>query len=394
MNLYLRYVLPLLLGLLSLVLLRQLDSGRGSISDFVQYYAGTKLLLRQINPYSSEDLFAAELEIEPDLDEVVRVWVPPTSFTLVLPFTILSYEGARLAWGAVALLVVVFAAGFLIKENAGFGSIRKRILLYLLIVSFRPIYSVLFWGQISWVLLLGLTLYLTALRKRRWNWSCSFAGGLGLALVCIKPHLVHLVLLFVVLEAGRSGRGKTLLGLLCGTLGLALVPVILHGQVFYDYLASFEAPPFYWQTPTLGSFLQGALPEAPRAIRFLPMLVGAVAFLALYFRFRAADLNKPAYLYALIPWSLATSPYGWLYDQLLMLPTVIWVGYKLLQRHGSVRNIGFGALLAFNFVLMSTPGSLGQQSSVWYPIIIGAFSLFIVSSSLKESSARNEANRS
>jgi hypothetical protein len=61
-----------------------------------------------------------------------------------------------------------------------------------------------------------------------------------------------------------------------------------------------------------------------------------------------------------VPLSLVFSPYGWVYDQLLLLPSGIWLSSK---------DVRLGLLLILSNVFMLSLGSIGQEWMVWYPLV-------------------------
>jgi hypothetical protein len=60
-----------------------------------------------------------------------------------------------------------------------------------------------------------------------------------------------------------------------------------------------------------------------------------------------------------VPLSLITSPYGWVFDQMLLLPTVAFFAARgaLWQLYGGI---------VLNLVMMSMPARFGQQAFIWY----------------------------
>ena len=139
-------------------------------------------------------------------------------------------------------------------------------------------------------------------------------------------------------------------------------------DIYQLYFQSYSKPPIYWKTPTVGSFLQGLSGVHTFWMRSLPSVIVGIAFAGLFLSRRlSGELFE---LYPLTALSLLTSPYGWTYDHILLLPVGLWI--LSCAGHGGEGSFGSKQwipklLILGNVILMIPIGSLELQNYVWYP---------------------------
>lgn len=331
--------------------------------DFVQYWAGGRALLHRQNPYDIRIISDWETQELGAGAGTVRLWNPPTIFPVVLPFAALPYGLAMQLWICAGILISG-AAIMSLAEALRFPSPGRKLLAIFCCASSSALVSNVGFGQSSHLALAGLAIFLC--RSNGANKLDSFGAGIGLGLTLIKPHLLGLCYIFLIVKSVFEKRRQALLGLAASGLFLGLSPLIASPSVFSDYLAEGTHFPIYWQTPTLGSLLQGISGIHSLGVRMLPFLVSAVLLLLVILA-RPGLLKSENFFSALIPWSLALSPYGWTYDQLLLLPSVV------LACSQSERKAWL--ILGANLLMLSPILGMTQQSSVWYPVFIGILTL-------------------
>lgn len=277
--------------------------------DLVQYWSAGRAIQKGSNPYDPHILESIQRSVLDHPDIPILMWNPPIITPLLILFRIFSFESLVPIWFVCSIALVCFSIYLLRRE------VRPDPLLVILVATMPQLYSSLFYGQISPVLLLSLTLYLWMGRR--------FLGGLALSVSLIKPHLLYLIYISIALDALKERSLSTMLGFTLGFLSLVLVTLCVDLAVFSWYLSAWNSPPIYWKTPTLGSWIQELTGLNSTSVRVIPsMILGVTMFalLGLFFRKSKDDL-----IFILIPLSILTSPYGWLYDQLLLMPTIIWL---------------------------------------------------------------------
>jgi hypothetical protein len=290
--------------------------------DFLQYRAAATAVLSGQNPYDPSIIAALEYKEFPNLSEPVLQWNPPFLFPFTLPFTGGSFETTSLLW--LGLLSVLLAVSIQMTRGLlGYGprTASQKIFFVLGIFLFFPIWECFRFGQVSPLLLAGFAGFLVLRFGNRRSTQRDFLAGLCLSLTLIKPHLLYLVYLSLVIESLRQKRYQELLGLFTGALCLGVLPLFWRASLWAEYFAALQTMPLYFRTPTLGSLLQSYAPGA-HWLRFLPsVLTGVIAAPLLYSGAKDAG-NKDKYLF-IAALSLFTAPYGWVYDQVLLLPLVI-----------------------------------------------------------------------
>ncbi len=148
------------LGFLALSIVKSTDSTAFPVDDFVEYWSASRLLLTHRNPYSSEEMLSIQrtagwLESEP-----LMMWNPPWSLTLLIPFGFLKYSLGRLVWLLLNLGLIVVASDCLWRIYG--GALRLRLVAWLLGFSFLPSLVALSIGQISPIVLVGITGFFTS----------------------------------------------------------------------------------------------------------------------------------------------------------------------------------------------------------------------------------------
>jgi len=348
--------------------------------DLLQYWAGAKLLSEGKNPYSSSDLLSLQQEATNYPDLPILLWNPPFIFPFIIPLAFLSFKAATGVW--FTLSVCLAALGVEVSMLPFRRRLKeKRWVAPILICTalYYPVLLTLHYGQSSHFLLLSLAGYL-ALTFREGRLSDGFAAGLVLSVTLIKPHLLHLVYVFVLVDAMRFSRWRTVKGFVVGALVLGTVALLIHPPAVTSYLRTLSAPPIHWRTPTLGSWLQNLSGMHEPVVRLLPTLFAQFLLLTVLMRARGRTFT-PSLVYLLIPISLLTAPYGWVYDQVLLLPSILWCIWKAIGyfEKGSPKALAFTVAALFHAMLLFyfIPGQLGQDVYVWFPALVGILVLWL-----------------
>lgn len=338
--------------------------------DFSQYWCGARLLLEGANPYDAEALFALQQQIVPSLSEPIRQWNPPTIFLFTLPFALLPYQIAQSAWVVCTLLIFGWALATLFShpEIRRPGSLSELLPMAIGLLLFFPFWETLRFGQVSAVPLLGLLLFVSLIRAPH----RGLLAGFALTLSFVKPHLLFLLYFWIIIgPKGRKWR-RAIAGMALGGLCLSVAPLILRSTLWQDYLAALLAWPLSFHTPTLGSWLQYLSPDA-RAIRFIPSLFAGLGLIIIVKRGVLGSPESLPSLALILCASLFLSPYGWSFDQVLLLPTLL-----LLLRSATWVRWGAVAIQALAF---PWTGEVPMQFYFWYPVALGILLLFTLRSS-------------
>ena len=291
------------------------------VRDFVEYWSASRLLFDGRNPYSPNELLKLQRSVGWPGSTALIMWNPPWTFPLTLPFGMLSYSLGQMAWLLVQLLLILVCTNLLARLY-GNSSATCRIE-WGVALSFVPTVFVLIIGQISPMVLAGITGFLVLESKGKW-----LAAGAALAVVSIKPHLLYLFWLALCLWICREGRWRIALGALMSFLLVALVPLYfdrdIYGQYFELYKLEGILQPFDQATPTLRNIFPLLFGRSDRWLQSLPIVIG-FAWLIYYWRRNRARWQWSEELPLILLVSVTTSFFAWTYDYVVFLPALIEV---------------------------------------------------------------------
>lgn len=296
-----------------------LAAGRATtVEDFGAYWTGTVVNLRGQNAYDPGTLAPLQAAIEPDRPAVLPAWSPPWTFAALAPFAPLDFATARWAWLFVQLGTVIGSATALWRLYRGPDD--RLVWSWALALLWYPTVQMLGLGQHSSLVLLGVVGWLACLAGGR-----GFVAGLFLGLVLVKPQNLHLLgLLTAVWALDRRAWGFLAGGLLSAAV-LTAGAAGPNPAVFAQYRDALTGrPPAEMVTPTLGTLLRLAFGPERFWLAFTPAVAAAVWGLW-YYRKHRAKWDWPTRLPLVLFVSYLTSPYGWVYDQVLFLIPLIQV---------------------------------------------------------------------
>ena len=344
--------------------------------DVLEYRSAAQLFLRGLNPYDKTLL--ADLQQKTWHGELISIpivlYYPPMALSLVFPMGLLPFTLTVNLWASImfglALESCVLCYGL-------FGSISKqsriiKLILAFFFLTFFPFYTSFYFGQLSPLLLFGLVLSLVCFNQGNVGVVNNFLGGICLSVTFLKPHLLYLLYIYIFIISIREKEWKTLLGMISGIALLLVFPVLYNPKIVSYFLHTINSPPVFWKTPTLGSLLQGIDQSNGIIWRFLPSII-AGSLLSLTLFLNKSNSSNTTKIYYLLPLSLVTSPYGWIYDQMLLAPVIFFIFSKFHWPIGNWNSrqhlVGFLLILA-NIIGVLIPGKFGQHVYVWYPIVI------------------------
>ena len=268
------------------------------------------------NPYSPEKLFQLQKQAGSIYVEPVMMWNPPWTLTLVMPFGLMDYPTGRILWLLLHIAILFFCTR-LIWHLYG-GQEGKSWIPLIIIATFVPLIFALRMGQISPMILLGIIAFLHFQRSQKGWW----AGSLVM-LAAVKPHLLHLFWLALLLWS-LDRRQWHILGAGAMTIIAAtIIPVIFNHHVINQYFqTASQQPPSQWASPTIGSLLRTFLGVEKFYLQFVPMLLGFIWFI-FYWRVHRKYWSWVEQMPLLLLVSIATTPYGWEFDQVVLLLPVL-----------------------------------------------------------------------
>lgn len=298
-------------------------------NDFMEYWSAARLTLAGRNPYDPATMNALQAAAG-WTGPAIMMWNPPWAIPIVLPFALLPFRAGSLAWPVFLFSTVAISAfvGWRVLARSP-QSARAAIALSLL---FPPSWFACMAGQISPLLLLGVTGFVWAVERKR-----DALAGVFLFLVLIKPHLLLLVLLAALVWCVRKRRSGVLLGAAAAAAVFGLSPLIWNPAIWDQYVSRVaETTPEHFVTMTLGAVLRAAWGWDRFWLQFAPTAVGVIWLLRYLWEHRAQHWDWARELPLLLLVSLLTSAYAWVHDVVVAVPVLI-VGMAWLITLASTR---------------------------------------------------------
>lgn len=311
--------------------------------DFLQYYAGGRLLVTGGDPYDADQLLPIQQTAGRPAGMAVMMWNPPWALTLAAPFGQLPPKLAQLVWLAAQMVAVAGCAVALWRLYGGPARLVPVVIVVALV--FPPVNYVVTAGQSGGWLLLGVS-------------GLALAGGTGrpwlaalAALAAIKPHLFIPVWITLALDATRSPLSRRLLGWgVAAGLTMTLVPLLFDSHVWGNYLRALgrpeddRHPPLSgWRNPLIGFYVRESIDISKFWIQMVPTAV-LVALTPVYWWTRRHCWDWPDQLPVLILAGLVAAPYGaWVYDLTVLLVPLAAVTPGLVRDGWTARTVGLAA---------------------------------------------------
>jgi hypothetical protein len=336
------------------------------VEDFGAYWTASRVNLAGGNAYDESQLLAPQQAIEPDRTRPVAAWSPPWTFAAFAPFTPMAFAAARWAWRFVQI-ATVFAAVTALWRVYG-GPPGQLVWAWCAALVWYPTLQMIGLGQHSNLVLLGLVGWLAGLTAGR-----PFAAGACLALVLVKPQNVYLVGLLVVVWMADRRQWRTAAGAVAGTLAFTSVTLVPNPRVFAQYLdALANRPPSYTVPPTPGMLLRMAFGSEHFWLVFLPPLAG-VLWAVWYYARNRAEWDWRERLPVVVLASCLTSPYGWMYDQILFLIPIVAVLAPAARRGWMPRGVAVVAGLSAVCLGLHAAG-FREVTFAWHaPLCLGLY---------------------
>ncbi|MCE9530959.1 MAG: DUF2029 domain-containing protein [Planctomycetes bacterium] len=349
--------------------------------DFVQYWSAGRQLLDGRDAYDPDQLIPLQRNMYDGVRKAIMMWNPPYTLPLTLPFAALPWRLAQFLWLGMQLGAVLLSADLFWRIYGGDPS--KRWISWLLALTFAPTLFLLLMGQISGLLLLGLSGFLYFHQKERPALAGCFA-----ALTSIKPHLFALFALVLLLESirDRKIRRSILAG---GTLLLvaSILPMLWNVQVWQQYVEAMRRPPSdtfetmrEFEHPTIGFRLRQMLPGQPFAAQFIPVIIALIAIGLIWWRDRQPWLWTRR-MPMLILVAALTAGYGaWAFDLVILLLPLVPIAVCLSEtKKPTLIAVITLVYLILNFLVLRSIQEVGSQSNPWItPVVLVAYAIAVL----------------
>jgi hypothetical protein len=185
-----------------------------------------------------------------------------------------------------------------------------------------------------------------------------------IVLVAFKPQLFYLFWPAVLLWVISNRRWRVFLGFMTGILTALFISIFANPAAISQYITAFLTnPPADWATPTIGSYLRLIFGIDKFWLQFIPITLGLA-----WFGYVWLKQNKtwtwtqimPSLAFA----SIITSPYAWTYDQVILVPAVLWA-FVLFNRLAS-RNLVIWLWIGFLGITVLNLGLHRFYDELWF----------------------------
>jgi hypothetical protein len=328
-------------------------------SDFMIYWAATRLIRNGENPYNLElikAIQAAQVHWKPEVHTMA--WNPPFLFIFLLPFAWLPFLVAKFAWLITSLLIVITGALMLIYIYMKDASPRTKLTFIMFAIAFPAVITGLYMGQVTFLVFWGLVASLFLIKKEQWFWA-----GAALILTSVKPHIVLLAGIYLVVYMARQRKYQGWAGLATAiVVGFAIL-LFLAPDLITNLMGETSVASGRWATSTIGGLL--SYWDITEVARYLfVLLLPLPVYMALHPEKFSVEFSV-AFLTLI---TLPTTFYGWSYDQtILLIPIAQVFSWLSRSKYRVAITIGILVVMVLNYFQRVLP--LNEVYYVWVPLV-------------------------
>jgi hypothetical protein len=312
-----------------------LNDKSASEKDFIEYWAAGQQLIHGANPYDAEATLRLERNVGLARSKPKITFSPPVAFFLVLPLGLVSAKTALIVW-SLALLGGLSASIWLLWLINGRANSRLHLIGWI----FAPALACLAVGQLSIFCLLGIVVFLY-LHK-----SCPFLAGVALLPCAMKPQLFVPFTIALLLWVVSRKEYRLLAGISAALAASCALTLYFDPHVWLQYqqmMRTGEALNVY--SPTLSATLRLLVDRNAMWPQFALEIFGC-SWTIWYFWTRRTHWNWMDQGMLLLLVSVSCAPYGWFFDEAVLLPAVLAGLYRALDSGRSLLPLGLIAGIA------------------------------------------------
>ncbi len=303
--------------------------------DFIEYWAAEQQLVHHANPYDAGAILRLQ-QANGYLKSHPEFWYsPPADMILALPLGWLDARRALVVWLIASFAALCLSLGLVWRLNG-----RPDTLIVVAGFAFAPALTCIQAGQISLFMLLGIALFLTFCD------SIPLLAGAALLPCTLKPHLFLPFALCVLLWAVYRRKFQLIASFAAAlALGCA-VTFYFDSAAWSEYSRMMRSEGMLSQLmPTLGGALRFLVDRNAVWIQFAPEVL-ACGWALWYFWTRRDrwDWMDNGMLVLMV--SALCRPYGWFFDESVLLPALLTVALRAKRTGRSLVPIGLVAAAA------------------------------------------------
>jgi hypothetical protein len=308
--------------------------------DFFHFWGAGNQNLHGENPFDPEKIAQIKLQEGNLSSETYLTSImlnPPWTISFLMPFGLLSFRISRLTWLIFSTVLLLISSQILWQIYS--GKPKQRWLAILVVFIFTPTISVLEKGQLTPLVVIGITgfLYFSVYRRNDW------LAGILLTLASIKPQLAIIFWIALLFWVIRKRRWVILISCLITVLLTSLVALIFNPHLLLQYMGMLQTYHLSdWASPTIGAYLRLFWLGVDKFwLQFLPSLLGGLWFIYYWFK-HYKTWNWMDELPVLLLVSQLISPYSWTYDLVILIPMLITATIRIITdwKHWSTLLLG------------------------------------------------------
>jgi hypothetical protein len=351
--------------IIAILLFKEPSTPSGIPNDFVAFWSAGHLIASQENPYSLENILSLNPELEFDVLVRAQFFNPPTILLLFIPFGLLPFHLSKNIWLLLSVILLIISTLWIWRIYK--GPLSKRWIAILCILTFTPAFFALFEGQVTFIILLGITGFLFFAEQRKW-----FTAGVFLSLLTIKYQLVLPFLITVILWIIYERRWKVIMGAVLVSLISLLIVTIIKPSIIIDYLFFLtHLAPSPCDQPVLAALFCVLGGERIDWLSYIPTTVGIIWLVIIWWRNKDKwSWRERISLFIII--SILTAPYAWMHDELLFLIPVLEVAIVILNIRQNITSyfiiVAYLLMNVIAFILIPTL-RYHQLLLLWMPTL-------------------------
>jgi len=346
------------------ILATHMDKVRANVGqrDSIQYWAAGKLLIHRHNPYDVKSTIELEWNEGYLQTRPVLVRTPPWSLFLFLPLGLANAFWGWLLWMAASVAALIAAMRMSCKMFGKGDELRSVFLVvgYL----FAPVLACLEAAQIGLVLLIGIVLFMVLEEKR------PFLAGAALVLPFAKPHLLVFFWLAFFLWTLVRKKFAVAGGFLSAVAAVTILALIFDPAAFQHYRELLRTAAIEGEfIPTLSGVMRLLFFRPYFRAQFVPTLLGFMWSVWFCWKNMAKWSWRDHGLTVMVA-SILTTPYGWLTDEVVLLPAVLFAAMCIFGGKQKLRVTTRMALAVFGLLnwlmLLLIASHIPLQSGIYF----------------------------
>ena len=328
---------------------RHYDSIRQNVAqrDYIQYWAAGQFLIHGGDPYDAQNVLELEWEQGYAADRPLVVRTPPWSLPLFIPLGLVNAFWGWVLWMTASVAALIASVRLTWKI---FGKTQQsRSLCVVIGYTFAPVLGCLLAAQIGLLLLVGIVLFLV------WEEKRPFLAGAALLLPFAKPHLLGFFWLALLIWVMARKKIRVAGGFAVAVASATGIALLIDHSSFQHYFRFLHTAAIENEfIPTVSGVLRLLLFRPYFRLQFVPMAFGLIWSVWYCVKHRT-NWDWRDHGLAVMVVSILTTPYGWLTDEVVLMPAMVFAGVAILGGPKKIRvttRIALGIFAALNWILL------------------------------------------